>query len=147
MFADIIDQANLTTLTATDFKVFDNYILPAFLRLKTQASKDTYVQHVFVACLAKLAHIGHRFLELSIGSRFQRHSKHPKPDEGQPTSFASQELEDEDEEGSLFQHQQSEYLLASQHHPHREARTTIVIGHQSSANPRHHDNQEIFGKY
>lgn len=70
MFKDIMDKAYLTTLTATDYKVFDNYILPAFLKLKNDSSKDAYVQHVFVSCLPLLASIGHRFLELSIGSRF-----------------------------------------------------------------------------
>lgn len=76
MFADIIDKAYLTTLTATDYKIFENYILPAFMRLKNDSSKDIHVQHVFVSCLPLLAQIGHRFLELSIGSRFQRHYKH-----------------------------------------------------------------------
>lgn len=76
MFKDIMDKAYLTTLSATDYKVFDNYILPNFLRLKNDNAKDTYVQHVFVSCLPLLAQIGHRFLELSIGSRFQRHYRH-----------------------------------------------------------------------
>jgi hypothetical protein len=70
MFRDIMDKAYLTTLTATDYKVFENYILPAFLRMKNESSKDSYVQHTFVSCLPLLAQIGHRFLELSIGSRF-----------------------------------------------------------------------------
>lgn len=43
MFADVFDKAQLTTLTATDYKVFDNYILPAFLRLKNESAKDQYV--------------------------------------------------------------------------------------------------------
>lgn len=34
MFKDVLDQGYLTTLNATDYKVFDNYILPAFLKLK-----------------------------------------------------------------------------------------------------------------
>ncbi len=55
MFKDIMDQAYLSTLSATDYKVFDNYILPAFLRLKNESSKDPYVQHVFVTCLPLLA--------------------------------------------------------------------------------------------
>jgi hypothetical protein len=76
MFADILNKATLTTLSATDYKIFENYILPAFLRLKNDSAKDIHVQHVFVSCLPLLAQIGHRFLELSIGSRFQRHYKH-----------------------------------------------------------------------
>ena len=73
MFKDVLDQgAYVTTLAATDYKVFDSYILPAFLKLKNESSKDQYVQHVFVRYLPLLAHIGHRFLELSIGSRFQK---------------------------------------------------------------------------
>lgn len=59
MFRDIMDKAYLTTLTATDYKVFDNYIMPAFLRMKQEYSKDSYVQHVFVSCLPTLAKIGH----------------------------------------------------------------------------------------
>jgi hypothetical protein len=55
MFKDIMDKAYLTTLTATDYKVFDNYILPAFLRLKNESAKDTYIQHIFVSCLPLLA--------------------------------------------------------------------------------------------
>lgn len=43
MFEDVLDQAYLTTLSATDYKVFDNYILPAFLKLKSENSKDQYV--------------------------------------------------------------------------------------------------------
>jgi len=33
MFKDIMDKANLTTLSATDYKVFDNYIMPEFKAL------------------------------------------------------------------------------------------------------------------
>jgi hypothetical protein len=55
MFRDIMDKAYLTTLTATDYKVFDNYILPAFIRLKNESARDSYVQHVFVSCLPILA--------------------------------------------------------------------------------------------
>lgn len=40
MFKDVLDQAYLTTLNATDYKVFDNYILPAFLKLKNESQKD-----------------------------------------------------------------------------------------------------------
>ena len=79
MFKDIMDKAHLTSLNATDYKVFDNYILPAFLRLKNESAKDSYVHHVFVSCLPLLAQIGHRFLEMSIGSRFQRHYRHRLP--------------------------------------------------------------------
>jgi len=43
MFADVLDQGYVTTLTATDYKVFDNYILPAFLKLKNETTKDHYV--------------------------------------------------------------------------------------------------------
>jgi len=43
MFKDIMDKAYITTLSATDFKVFDNYILPAFLRLKNESARDSYV--------------------------------------------------------------------------------------------------------
>jgi hypothetical protein len=71
-----MEKSYLTTLTATDYKVFDNYILPAFLRLKNESAKDSYIQHIFVSCLPLLAQIGHRFLELSIGSRFERHNRY-----------------------------------------------------------------------
>jgi hypothetical protein len=43
MFKDILDKAYLTTLNSTDYKIFENYILPAFLRLKNECAKDTYV--------------------------------------------------------------------------------------------------------
>jgi hypothetical protein len=33
MFKDIMDKANLNTLSATDYKVFDNYIMPEFKAL------------------------------------------------------------------------------------------------------------------
>lgn len=55
MFKDILDKAYLTTLNATDYKIFENYILPAFLRMKNDSARDTYVQHVFVQCLPLLA--------------------------------------------------------------------------------------------
>ena len=70
MFKDIIEEPHLTSLSAVDYKVFDNYIFPAFIRLKNESSKDSYVNHVFVSCLSLLSLIGHRFLELSVGSRF-----------------------------------------------------------------------------
>lgn len=79
MFKDIMEEAHLTSLSATDYKVFDNYIFPAFKRLKNEFAKDSYIHHVFVSCLPLLAQIGHRFLELSVGSRFQRHFKHKAP--------------------------------------------------------------------
>lgn len=43
IFADIIDKAYLTTLNATDYKIFENYILPAFLRLKNDTAKDIHM--------------------------------------------------------------------------------------------------------
>lgn len=55
IFADVLDQGYVTTLTATDYKVFDNYILPAFLKLKNESTKDQFVQHVFVRYLPMLA--------------------------------------------------------------------------------------------
>lgn len=55
MFKDIMEQAYLPTLSATDYKVFDNYVLPAFLRLKNESARDSYVQHIFVSCLPLLA--------------------------------------------------------------------------------------------
>ncbi len=76
MFKDIMDEANLPNLSATDYRVFDNYIMPEFKNLINDPNKDSYVHHVFVSCLPLLAQIGHRFLELSIGSRFARHYRH-----------------------------------------------------------------------
>ena len=55
MFEDVIDKAYLTTLSATDYKVFDNYILPAFVKLKNESTRDQYVQHIFVRYLPMLA--------------------------------------------------------------------------------------------
>lgn len=40
MFHDVLDESYLTTLNATDYKVFDNYILPAFLKMKNESIKD-----------------------------------------------------------------------------------------------------------
>jgi len=70
MFEDVLDQAYVTRLTSTDYKVFDDYILPAFLKLKHE-NKDMHVEHVFIRYLPLLAQIGHRFLEIAIGSRFE----------------------------------------------------------------------------
>ncbi len=65
-----MEKAELPNLSATDYKVFDNYIMPEFRNLLSDPNKNSYVYHVFVSCLPLLAQIGHRFLELSIGSRF-----------------------------------------------------------------------------
>ncbi len=35
MFKDIMDKSNLPTLSATDYKVFDNYIMPEFKSLNS----------------------------------------------------------------------------------------------------------------
>ena len=135
MFKDIMDKANLTTLSATDYKVFDNYIMPEFRALNNDQHKDSYVHHVFVSCLPLLAQIGHRFLELSIGSRFARHyrhkGQHPQSAEEEKTGNDYRQsvekidaLEDEEEDATserLFQ--QSEYLVAN----NPAARSTIVI--------------------
>jgi hypothetical protein len=43
MFKDIMDKAYLNPLSAADYKVFDSYILPAFLKMKNESSKDSYV--------------------------------------------------------------------------------------------------------
>jgi hypothetical protein len=55
MFKDIMDKANLPILTATDYKVFDNYIMPEFKNLNNDPNLDSYVHHVFVSCLPLLA--------------------------------------------------------------------------------------------
>jgi hypothetical protein len=89
MFHDILDKANLPTLSATDYKVFDNYIMPEFKNLNSDPNKDSYVHHVFVTCLPLLAQIGHRFLELSIGSRFARHYRHKNTGNPHPSGHIS----------------------------------------------------------
>jgi hypothetical protein len=146
MFKDIMDQAHLTVLSATDYKVFDNYILPAFVRLKNECAKDSYVHHVFVSCLPLLAQIGHRFLEMSVGSRFQRNFKHKAPI---PVMEDSTQHEEEDDD-NLSQHlfSQSEFLLTN---PHHMSRQTIVtqdrqVEVKAEKPHKHYDHQEVFSK-
>ena len=55
MFGDILDQSDATTLTPTDYKIFENYIFPAFVKLKNENAKDTYVLLAFINCLPLLA--------------------------------------------------------------------------------------------
>jgi len=156
MFEDVLEKAELTTLTSTDYKVFDNYIFPAFLKLKNETKGDQYIQHVFVRYLPLLAQIGHRFLELSIGSRFQkRHAnKASQSNVGssqiQVEEFKdeSQPAEDDDEQERLFS--QSENLMTS-----TLTRNTVVIRDQkhpqarpdkSALHKQHQDAQEVVSK-
>ena len=47
MFEDVLDEAYVTRLSSTDYKVFDDYIMPAFTKLKHE-TKDMYVLHIFI---------------------------------------------------------------------------------------------------
>eukprot|EP00347_Sterkiella_histriomuscorum_P000291 403376447 len=163
MFEDVLDQPYLTTLSATDYKVFDNYILPAFLRLRSESSKDQYVQHVFVRYLPMLAQIGHRFLELSIGSKFQKRQMSKNTNRMSSTDrssdsvdFSSQSnqiieetkestkmsgnihFEDSDEDHERI-FQQTDNLLASTvaHHHHTQHRGTVVIKDEKHQQEKH----------
>ena len=147
-----MDKANLPILTATDYKVFDNYIMPEFKNLNNDPNLDSYVHHVFVSCLPLLAQIGHRFLELSIGSRFAKHYRHKGQnieEEKQGFDRSSQQhdeafiVDEEDDATSERLFTQSEYLVANAPAP----RSTIVIKDEGKENDkRHHDNQVVFGK-
>lgn len=37
MFKDIVGESYVTCLSASDYKVFDNYILPSFLKVKNES--------------------------------------------------------------------------------------------------------------
>jgi len=69
MFEDIVDSDLAYTLSTTDYKVFDNYIMPQFQKLQKSHKDDQLVQVTWTRYLPLLAKIGHRFTELSVRSR------------------------------------------------------------------------------
>ena len=69
MFEDIVDFDLAYTLSTTDYKVFDNYIMPQFIKLQKTHKDDQLIQVTWTRYLPLLAKIGHRFTELSVRSR------------------------------------------------------------------------------
>lgn len=69
MFKDIVDSDLAYTLSTTDYKVFDHYIMPQFTKLQKSHKDDQLVQVTWTRYLPLLAKIGHRFTELSVRSR------------------------------------------------------------------------------
>jgi hypothetical protein len=45
MFQDFLEDRRPVILKSTDYKVFENYIYPAFTKLKNETSTDLYLQH------------------------------------------------------------------------------------------------------
>lgn len=72
MFENIIDSDQSYVLTSTDFKVFDNYIMPQFNKLQKSHKDEQLVQVTYTRYLPLLAKIGHRFTELSVTSRLAK---------------------------------------------------------------------------
>lgn len=75
MFESLIDSDEHCTLSTTDYKVFDNYIMPQFQKLQKNYKDILMVQMTYTRYLPLLAKIGHRFTELSVASRLSSKSR------------------------------------------------------------------------
>ena len=69
MFENLIDSNEGYSLNSTDYKVFDNYIMPAFMHIQKRNKNDQLVQITYTRYLPTLAKIGQRFTEISVFSR------------------------------------------------------------------------------
>mmetsp|Transcript_18599 Transcript_18599/g.17694 ORF Transcript_18599/g.17694 Transcript_18599/m.17694 type:complete len:219 (-) Transcript_18599:3055-3711(-) len=71
MFEELVDDKfDVSKIDqSVSYKVYENYILPAFIKLKNDSVRDQYVQQVFVGYLPLLAQIGQKFLELTVQIR------------------------------------------------------------------------------
>lgn len=69
MFENIIDSDIPYTLNSTDYRVFDNYIMPHFIKVQKIFKDVQMVQITYTRYLPILAKIGRRFTELSVISR------------------------------------------------------------------------------
>ena len=79
MFENVLnDEYKNEMLASIDYKVFDNYILPAISRLQ-RSSKDQYiVQVTYTANLPLIAKIGNYFSELSLSSQINQQRQDKK---------------------------------------------------------------------
>lgn len=75
MFEDILDCTEEIYVRPADYIVFNAYILKEFLELKNTDKNDLNIQLVFAKNLAKIAQLGHRFLEISVGSCLKRRTE------------------------------------------------------------------------
>ena len=69
MFENMIDSDIPYTLSSTDYRVFDNYIMPKFNNVQRIYKDVQMVQITYTRYLPTLAKIGSRFTELSVISR------------------------------------------------------------------------------
>lgn len=83
MFENVIQADTSCILTSTDYKVFDNYIMPHFHKVQKAHKDDPLVQITYTKYIPLLAKIGQRFTELSITSRMARRSHHQQAHQGQ----------------------------------------------------------------
>jgi hypothetical protein len=75
MFKNLLDETKEVTVSPADYIVFGSYILKEFLALKNSCRDDINIQIVFAKNLALIAQIGHRFLEISVGSCLKRRAE------------------------------------------------------------------------
>lgn len=75
MFKNILDSQEEYIVSPADYIVFSAYILKEFLELKNSCKDDINIQIVFAKNLALIAQIGHRFLEISVGSCLKRRAE------------------------------------------------------------------------
>jgi len=90
MFEGLIDSEEQHSLSSTDYKVFDNYIMPQFTKLQKNHKDIQMVQVTYTRYLPLLAKIGHRFTELSVASRLSSKSH---SSEGQEQQSALQPVD------------------------------------------------------
>ena len=65
-------------LASIDYKVFDNYILPAISRLQRSSKNQLIVQVTYTTNLPLIAKIGNYFSELSLSSQINQQRQEKK---------------------------------------------------------------------
>ena len=79
MFENVLnDEYKNEMLASIDYKVFDNYILPAISRLQRSSKNQLIVQVTYTTNLPLIAKIGNYFSELSLSSQINQQRQEKK---------------------------------------------------------------------
>jgi hypothetical protein len=79
MFENVLNNEYKNEMLASiDYKVFDNYILPAISRLQRSSKNQLIVQVTYTTNLPLIAKIGNYFSELSLSSQINQQRQEKK---------------------------------------------------------------------
>jgi len=95
LFENMIESEQVFHLSATDYKVFYNYIMPQFTKLQKNHKEDQLVQVTYTRYLPILAKVGHKFTEIALASKLaKKHHVHKSNEEEKEAAASAEDMSD-----------------------------------------------------